>query len=374
MTKTPFANVSLDGGTAFAQGVRSVRTIEAEFAHERCVILLDSKEPTSKRFASGAPVLVEWGINPAPRRHFIGYVSHTEPLHRPGSTTERGGEALVQVVCVAPTWVTKDQGLATFRNVPATHAVKTVGESFRFGVSNVARSSRIEPTLHQGGRSGWEFMVDCARKAGFTLFARGLHLYCLDRKDLIQRGVTQAPWLVSTALGGTVTEMTPNLGATAPESEHAVREAHAVNPRTGTLIGLRNSGQTEKPVFAQVGAPPGFTKARTALPVADIGEAKSALGAEERLHRLAVTATLVGKSHPSARVGGVVVVQGYGKDADGYWYVSAATHTYEGPQRQEMTLRLARDSATASMSLPSVPTPVASAGRSARLVGGRWVL
>lgn len=368
----PFVSASLSDGSP-PVAVESARFMEAEYEHERAVIVLNANDPTSKRFASDTPVVVDWGFRPSPSRFFVGYVSHTEPMHSPSK--ERNGERNIKVVCVAPSWALKAQGFETYRNVTPTAVVKAQGEALRFGVGNVLPSSLVEAALHQGGRSHWEFMIDCAKRAGFTLFARGLQLYCLDRREMVRRGSSTAPWLASSSMaGGTVTEMTPSFGAGSPKAQASPREAYAVNPRTGALIGLANRAG-DKPVFAARSAPPlGFTKARTGLAVNNVGEAMERLAAEERLDRMSVTARLKASSNPQVRVGGVVVVLGYGADADGYWYVTDVTHEYTGPSRQTMDVGLARDTATAAQAPATPPVSSVSAKRGARLLGGRWVL
>jgi hypothetical protein len=60
--------------------------------------------------------------------------------------------------------------------------------------------------------------------------------------------------------------MVPALGSASPERSRAVWEVYALNPRSGAIIGLRNNGQTDMPVFNAAASPSGLTtKARTGL-------------------------------------------------------------------------------------------------------------
>lgn len=371
MARDHYSVVSFDGVPA--EGVQQIRLIEAEYEHERAVITVERDTPSAKRFKSGAPVSIAWGFEaPGLGRSFIGYVNHVEPDYHPGA----GQELLLRVVCVAPTWLFKDSGYATHRNKTGPSVVKAVAQTGRFGVTHIQADTQVWPVFHQGGKSDWDFMVECAKKAGWTLFARGMDIYCLDRKKAVAATRATAPVLTPSIGGGPISEFTSQLGASSPGGGVlAARQGHSVNPRTGRAIRWSNKANSDRPMFGAPGTTPAFTSGTPDLTFESLGEADRQLRAAESQNRLHVTAEAAGVSVPKARVGSAVVMDGFVSDMDnGPWYVSAAEHVYRPPLEQStMRLTLGRDSLYAGDRSPQSPTPVPPS-RGARLVNRQWVL
>lgn len=355
--------------TAVADGVEDVHLLEAEYQHERAVIHVRSLAPTSKRFASGAPVSVLWGRPPGRSRWFLGYVNHTEPLH----SSDRPDDPLLKVVCVGVTSPAKSQGYRTFRNVSPTAAVKALATEMRFDLTHIAPYASNSAVLHQSGKSDWEFMVECAKQAGYTLFSRGTALYCMDRGTLIERSASVSPVLAPTTKGGDVQHFVPARGASTPQGgDLAVRGAFAVNPRSGALLSttVRDTG---RPLFGSTPVVPVKTKAQTDIVFSDMADAYEQLNAAARADGLPIAATLVGKANPRCRVGKTVALAGFGPDGDGLWYVTAAEQTVGAAERSEMVLTLGRDTEMPAFNVRTPPVSSAPPARGARLLTGRWV-
>jgi hypothetical protein len=367
----PTASVSFASGAPMA--VKELRVIQAEYHHERVQVTVDLSSPSSKRYQTGTPVRVDWGIPPKHMQTFVGYVNHATPEHRPVEDRSDGGGKL-RVVLVAPSWVLKDGDYQTFRNVSAATAVRQVAESFRLGTRNIHQHPTRHAVLHQQGRSFWEFMVECAQRMGWTLYARGMELHCLDRKQsaLLTRF---PPVLRSPVLGGSVREFRPKVGANAPGGGSLlVREGYGVNPRSGAVLYSRDDGGTEKALFNTPGLAPAFRRGSADSSFSDLGEGYDTLQSKSKANQLAVEATFTATVHPNVRVGGTVVMEGFGDGSDGGWYVTAVEHILRAAGRSEMRVTVGRDTARSDTFLVPQLLAESAAPRGARLVNQRWVL
>jgi hypothetical protein len=153
-----------------------------------------------------------------------------------------------------------------------------------------------------------------------------------------------------------------------------VREAYGVNPRNGQLLYSRDGANAERPLYNAAALTPAFYQGMTAVVYEGLGEGQGKLQASARENRLAVTATLVGESHPHVRVGGSVNVVGFGAGNDGAWYVSAVDHDLKLRSKKTMRLSLGRDTADSAAFVVAPALSTVPATRGVRLVNGRWVL
>lgn len=369
MTRS-FVDVHFEGGRA--DGVTEAQIHQGEFEHERAVLMVERAKATSKRFKSGAPVRIDWGYLPKRKRTFYGYINHVEPIENPAA--ELRGDQLLKVVCVGPTWVFKDGGYLTYRNMTAPLMIKKIAEEMRFDTRHIKPHSKVWPVEHQGGRSQWEFMVHCARQIGWTLFARGLELHCLDRQTAVTQSQSSAPILIPAIAGGHVQRLKSSLGAASPTGgDLRVRDAYGINPRTGNVLARRNKADSDRPMFRAAALAPSFGTSVVDMPFESLGEVESKLSAAESLNRMPIEAHLEGASDPRVSVGRTVYVAGMNEADNGHWYVRSAVHKIRGLNDTSMTLKLGRD--TESQLTSVVPVGVAPpVPRGARLVNRQWVL
>lgn len=371
-TKPLTASVFFESG--LARGVKEISILHAEYQHERAVVTVEKDAATSKRFATGAPVSIVWGFAPTYLTTFYGYANHIAPIHKPTELRDEGG-ALMRVVCVAPTWVFKDTDYLTFRNLSAPQAVKKVAERFRFGLTNIQPQAVAWPVLHQQGRSYWDFMVECAQKAGWTLFGRGMDLHCLDRKQSVASDAGRVPTLRSRELGGSVIEFRPQHGSNTPAGGTlAVREAYGVNPKTGQLLYSRDGADSERPMYNAAPQTPTFHQGMTDVVYEGLGEGYGKLQAGARANRLSIEATMLCEAHPHVRVGSSINLKGFGAGNDGAWFVVGTEVRLKPALDTLMSVRLGRDTSNSAAFVVPPVTQVAGRPRHARLVNRKWVL
>lgn len=364
----PTCTISLNGGPDLA--VKEAVFQHKEMEHEQALVTLpDVSRAASRWLSTGSPVLIRWGATERPLREFVGYVSHTKPIFQAAPT--RDGEDL-GVHCVGATFPLKDGDYWSRRNISATTPIREIAEQFRLDTTFIGRHQTDWPTLAQAGRSYWAFMVECAKRMGWTLYAHGTTVYCHERTTALAltRG---APYFMSSerAAGGRLHRFKNSVGATSPEGGQArQRHAYGVNDRTGSVVRHTNQANTTKPLLGAMAVRPVFGQGQAGMPVGSLAEAHDRLQGEELDNRLSIEAILTGDGNQTVMVGRALEVDGLSALDNGFWYVKGYVQRLR-PQEFTIEATLGRDS-EAGYRLPASPSP--QVARGSRLINNRWVV
>jgi hypothetical protein len=367
---TVICQVSFAGAPAV--GVTEATFRHAEFEHEQALLVLEGRAATrAQALMSGSPMLITWGSSARPLRALAGYVSHIKPGFGLASGN-KGPDKKLGVYCVGASYLLKQGGYYTGRNVTAPVPVRLAAEQFRMETTFIDQHSQIWPVLAQAGRSHWQFLVECAKRMGWTLYVHGTTLYCHERTAALRLSQT-APVFSGTT--GSLHDFHNSVGATSPEGGAARdRHAYGVNPRTGVLLRHTNKANTSKPVFGTTPIKPLFGQGQTALVVDTLAEAHDRLKGEELGNRLTVEASMTGTGDQSVRVGRALGITGLSVNDNGYWYVKEYTQTIRTSLERApvftIEATLGRDSERGYVIPPPGPQ---KAARGSRLVSGRWV-
>lgn len=356
-------------GGGLVEGVRSLRYTHAEFQHEIVQCEIPRTRANVRRYSSGTPVQITWGLSIAMKHTFVGYVSNVDPQFSSQDMTN-GNERSLTLVCIGASYMLKDGGFLTMKSVSASTVARRLGESTRFDTTNVQAHPYLAPLWAQAGRSAFSFLNDLAHESGYTHYVRGLSLYFHDRLRALST-LGAAPLFTPRSQGGWLLDFDGSLGTTTGSGGDLLRRtAHGVNPRTGKEFAAVNNGGTRRPLLGRERMTPMFSGGAT-LVADDYGDAASRLSAIEGTNELALQAKIRTRGSMRVYVGGAVQIQGLDSANDGLWFVSSVEHYLTAKQEFVTKATIGRD-ALGGVVLP--PQPARTISRGARLVNSKWVL
>lgn len=361
--RQPFVKLTFAGSPAERQPSRT-EIVEHEFKHDLAMLTVPNASVDMKRYRSGVPVRLAWGTGPTASREFIGYVSHVEPML--ASDTDKK-----KVVCIGASFVAKEGGYDSFKNLTASAMVRQIATKFRFDAANVQNHTRVFPSLSQNGRSYWQLLIELADRVGYTLYCRGTVLYFHDRLAALskQRSVP----IFGGTTGLEIIKFNSSIGKATPTGGTlAHRAVYGVNPHTGRPLLAQQKSDAQRPLLGRTALEALFTQGDATTSVNSIEEGQAHLSAQASANQLAVTAAAVLDGNARVRVGDAIFLVGLGPINSGRWYVVGTRHVFDGPTAYQTHVDLGRDGVVATTAAPPASGALA-ATRSSRLVNGLWV-
>ena len=385
----PYAEVFLERPRSESKmpAPREVRVVQAEYAHEIAVVTYVYTDKLLAAVTKGKPISVRWGWPPQ-TADFVGYVHHVAVDHEPDRP---GFPKLMRVICIGATDVFNQTAFRQYRSVRVDAAVTDVAAAAGFSTL-IERHDYAWPLLQQEGQSTWTFLNDCAKRIGWTLYARGTDLRCHSRVIRSSGALSyrQAP-----------SDNDYNVDRMALYSFKAVQAETLKDAPSNRARVVRGVDSTGVLFTVVTGTPDALSGARALAPklveytntaASSVAEAEAILAGEQEnnRHHIRAKATVTGdpRLHPAR----AVRLIGQGRDNDGLWYVTRVEHVLTGT-RYRAALELGRDSVgdPAAARLVRIPPgdtsvrPVAQRGAAleaaaldasapaARYADGRWV-
>jgi phage protein D len=292
--------------------------------------------------STGIPVRVKWSRT-GEEREWVGYVSQVT------KTVAYQQEKLMDIVCVGASFVLKERANRVFTEISIPDAVELIAKEHDLGFVGDFHE-QIFPQLAMAGHSYWEWIVEQAKKIGYTVYLSGTTLHFRKLDSMIDQSMTSVPTLYFNApkangdlhlfnrtlnyfkiTKGSYNESNASLrtkkvmGGVDPYQLEAVRgEASSEDVTTNVRTSNGNSL---------------FTEYRSDRVVnSEAMSATLAKGSAE-LARLSIPAKAKGQGDPRMRPYQSVYIQGTGESTDGYWVIDEIKHTIiSGDYNVDMTV------------------------------------
>lgn len=289
----------------------SARVVQCEFGHDLAEMEIRRDALSSRRYRTGFPVRLIWGLYPSAINNLLGYIHHIEPIINSNSNTARN-----RVVIIGATFALKQERQRVWSAVYPEQIARQIARENGFAI-RVDASRYPMDSLVQSNNSDWSFLSDLAKKVGFTFFAIGSELQFRDRTRVFSEERNRAVYF---RRGQNVINFQPAYGED-NEDRPAVRQIHGITP-TGEVFGARQTALIE----GEPGLPAPLFSEQETVSVDSLARARDALRAAHARSALYYRAELEAPGNPRVRQGAVVVVEGYGARFDGFWYVTEVEH------------------------------------------------
>ena len=341
-------NVSIDNSPVDSRTVQRVSIDLKENHHDSAIIEVMGVPTVYLSEYVDKPIYVQLMISGNAAQEFYGYVKHIDA----SSTTHTGlvnnsPFQVVRIVCFGASYILRSKKNKIWQDVSLKDIVYEITNLKRFSFSIPNDSFRFK-RLVQKQTSDWKFLVDISAQLGYKLSSHGSHLHIWDATKAIGRQISYTVLrnLISSKgdyrpIPGTIIYFEPVIGSSTPKSENVNNIVHFIDEQGVTSTIQNNDLDTAS----------GFGKP---LPIDSDDELAVNASSFEVAERIVQSiqkekaftyycqATIL--SDPSIVPGGVVKVEGYGNNFDGFWYVNSVTHSLAS-ESMLSTLSLSKSSA-----------------------------
>lgn len=325
------------GASAPTQLPIGIRVIGAEYSHEVAVISYRYDERFKSICTRGVPVRIVYGRSPN-LALFVGVIHHVT-LDQPASSTNV--PRTMDVVCVGATDPLNAPGEVQYRDTRVDVAASDMAN--RFGLSSLTSTHPFSwPLLQQAQTPSWAFLVECAKRVGWTVYARATDI------RFHSRAIRYSGSPVFRYRGG-VTPDNAEQSVFSFNVVHGETLAADASKRDRVVQGYDDMGTLYTASTGQIGqlAGPRVVAAQqttySKLAARSVAEAEAMLAGEQELNRHYIQGTAVVSGDARVHPGRSARLVGIDTDYSGYWYVRRADHIFSETLYQT-SLTLGRDS------------------------------
>jgi hypothetical protein len=278
--------------------------------------------------------------------YFYGYIVYLEPMARAKDGVVNGSPFQITTVhCFGSSYIMKSLTSRVWESKTIAEIASSIADKYSFSFSvpnNPFRFTR----LVQSSQSDWEFLVSTAKKLGYSTVMDGTHLQIWDPFSSLYRNISYSMLLTIRGSKGDVSpqpgqilNFEGRIGAITPDGARTPDTLHLLD-KTGKLLSVENGTEFQSSGLATAVKSRFTNVLNTNVDSYDMGKSL-VTGALRK--KFPMTANLQIVADPSIHPGGIVNINEYNSEFDGFWYVVSVRH--ELTQSYMVTyLELARDS------------------------------
>ena len=322
--------IAIDGVPFNKQNVQRIQTSFASNQHDYLVVELVGIPSSYVSNYVDKPIVVYVRINGGKSYNFYGYITQIEGTSSTNEGTVNGSPfQIIKLICLGSSHLLRSNNTLVWENVTLENIVSDIAKDFRLGYS-VPTDNYVFKRLVQSEESLWKLLVKACDQLGYEITLTNAHIHIWDRnKSLarqpsynVLRGVKIKRNNYSPLPGDIVTIET-TLG-TADVSQQAGDKTVSYIDERGKYVTVDSAQLTTDDGFGI----PAESRFYNKLTVSVDSFEKATRYIQSKIKKsYPYTADALVFGDPSIVPGGVVKIEGYGGDFDGYWYVISVTHT-----------------------------------------------
>lgn len=311
---------------------RNVQRINISFAqnqHDLAVVELVGVPSSYISEYVEKPVHIFVGIKGGKSTNFYGYVSHAETrsVSHEG-TVNKSPFQIIRMVCFGSSHVLRSTNTLSWDNVRLEDVVSEIAKNYRLGYS-IPKDNYVFKRLVQTEESLWRLLVKACEQLGYNITMTNSHIHVWDidksiareTSYTILRGVRVKQGDYNPYPGDIVsidsTVGTPNVSQQSGDKFVSYVDEH------GTLVSVDAFQLSQED---SLGAPPTSRFDNKLVANVDSFEKATRYIQSKVKSSYAQSADALVYGDPSIAPGGIVRVDGYGGEFDGFWYVQSASH------------------------------------------------
>ena len=329
IVKTPYGvspsiEMSIAGVAVDYNALESVELNLAENQHDMMVFEIMGIPPRAITAYYGAPVefKMHTGVNFV--QEFVGYVEDVRPISKTaGGMVNKSPFQRARLVCMGASYIMRGSASKTWDYRKVSDVAKEIAAKYRFSV-DVPSDDFVIDRLVQANESDWQFLTKYAGMLGYAVTAHGTHIHVYDPKSVLSRQTSfhnvrtiVGSNVTSNAEPGHIMEFTGTFSSRATDGRYKENEIAVIDPNN-SVYNFRTN--TLSPSLG-----PARFKNRVGDYADGLGEARRRLRAiDKEKYDYRATATVIGLA--GCVPGGVVNVDQYSAEFDGYWCVKEVRH------------------------------------------------
>lgn len=281
---------------------------------------------------TGLPVRFTWTQNGI-SKNWYGYVSSISKV------VASREEKTMELHCIGSSFPLKERANRVFTDKSIPEVVERL--AMENGMSFVGDShERRFPQLTIAGHSYWEWIQEQAHRIGYVAYVDSSTIYFRKLERVIQHRSTSVPILSMQELGGTygtgllsrTLEYFKVMKGDYIEDGSPLRTQKLVagiNPITAEIHSASGSPQTANTRLRDSRVRPLFSEYRSDQVITNDKDGKAAAELLSFASAYNIPAKVRGQGDPRLHPYFPVIIQGTGKQTDGYWLVREITHTFQ---------------------------------------------
>lgn len=275
------------------------------------------------------PIHIYISIKGGKSANFYGYVSHAEArsvTHE--GTVNNSPFQIIRMVCFGSSHVLRSMNTLSWDNVRLEDVVSDIAKTYRLGYS-IPKDNYVFKRLVQTEESLWRLLVKACEQLGYnvTMTNSHIHVWDIDKSIARQtsytilRGVSVKRGDYNPYPGDIVsiesTVGTPNVAQQSGDKFVSYVDEH------GKLVSVDAFQLSQD---ASLGTPPASRFDNKLVANVDSFEKATRYIQSKVKSSFSQSADAMVYGDPSITPGGIVRVDGYGGDFDGFWYVQSVSH------------------------------------------------
>lgn len=260
---------------------------------------------------------------------FCGYITQIEPMSASyEGAVNNSPFQLTRVYCLGASYLMKSKYSRVWENVTLAEIGTELSDKYQFSIS-VPNDSYRFPRLVQSAESDWSFLVNTAKALGYSTIADNSHIHIWDRyKAVSRRRSYNALYTLRGMYGnpspqpGQIMKFDGTIGAVTTNGSKTYDTAYVLD-KTGNVISVSNASVEKQ---SGLGVPVGTRFTNTYSVNADSYEMGQRLVEGELRNKFPFSASVDVVGDPSIQPGGIVNINEYNSQFDGFWYVTGVRH------------------------------------------------
>lgn len=328
---SPRVTIEFDGVAVNYRSVHSINLSLEENKHDVAIVTLNGIPPKAITDYIDAGVRITASIGPGRDIDFCGYVTYVEPESTTyGSVINNSVFQKARVVCFGASVSMKSTVTRTWENVSTVTLAGTLADKYSFSLE-VFKDQFVLPKIIQTKQSDWEFLTEFCKKYGYAVSVHGTNMRLWDSNKALGRKqsfeVLSTPKSVNDLQPGSILKFNGTFGYLTPEGKSYNYSVESIDD-SGVVT--KTTGRTDNSslMWSGVGKPTRFnsslvTSSNSVYESEKIIEAsfKKGLPFNAKVETAAALGTVPG---------GIVLVEGYGSNFEGLWYVRGVEHEILG--------------------------------------------
>jgi hypothetical protein len=306
--------------------------------------------------------------------NFYGYITFVEPIaNTHDGIVNKSPFQTTRVYCFGSSYTMKSTYSRIWENLTISDIAKQIANKYKFSVS-VPNNSYKFPRLVQYGQSDWKFLTKASELLGYSVLMDGTHIRIWDPYSALYQNVSYSMLLTmrgskgdASPQPGQILKFEGRIGAVTTDGARSADTIHMLD-KSGQLLSVTNSDNFESSGLA-TGLKSQFDNVLTVN--ADSFDTATRLVTGALRKKFPMRASLEVVSDPSIKPGGIVSINEYNTEFDGFWYVMSVRH--EITQSYMRTyLEVARDGLGTTALAKQVTATYVEPPEPA-LIGNAWV-
>lgn len=361
---SPNVTMTIDNVPVNYMTLQKITFEEKEGMHTVAMLDFIGMDPQLIHQYLDVPITFSIEIKDRPAIKFNGYITFLEPIAKTNDgVVNKSPFQITTVYCFGASYKMKSKHSRTWENVTISDITTEIADKYMFSVS-VPNNSYKFSRLAQKSQSDWQFLVQAAKALGYSVIMDGTHIHVWSGFQSIYRNISYTMLTTIRGLRGDVSpqpgqilKFEARIGAVTTDGVRTPDTVYLLD-KDGSLKSVTNHEEFNSSGY---GTPVQSQFYDTVNINADTYDMAKTLVYGRLTDKFPMTACVETTFDPSVRPGGVVRINEYNTEFDGFWYVVSVCH--EMTQSSIITkIEIARDSLGATVgelhtSLPYTAPP-----------------